>query len=62
MSRIFKRGERLFSVIKNNIINKMDNNNVEKLFGGFFKVYPGKQLSVEEKKKKHIITHHLTPL
>lgn len=40
----------------------MDNNNVEKLFGGFFKVYPGKQLSVEEKKKKHIITHHLTPL
>ncbi len=52
MSRLFKRGERLLSVIKNNIINKMDNKNVEKSFGGFFKVYPGKPLSVEEKKKK----------
>ena len=30
----------------------MGNNNVEKLFGGFFKIYPGKPLSVEEKKKK----------
>lgn len=30
----------------------MDNNNVEKSCGGFFKVYPGKPLTVEEKKKK----------